>query len=98
MKMGLWGKLKGILYVGSIAAPGLIAFNQLGGTKNAQKAASGTIMAYAFMNPNGQFSWQSGVQMWAPVAVLCVADTITGPKVLNIQKRISNGIKGLTSG
>ena len=86
-KKSAFGMMKGVLYVGSVAAPMYMAYNQLGG---GAKGAQGVMQAAAFMNQNNQFSLDHGKQIWAPVAALAIVDLVSSK--VGIQRRIATGM------
>ena len=89
-KKSAWKMAKGALYAGAVAAPMYVAYKQSGeGVEGAKK----TLMAAAFMNNNGGFSFDHGKQIWAPVAAIAIVDVLSTK--VGLQRRLSAAINGI---
>ena len=85
-----WKMVKGALYVGAVAAPGVA---RLGGDYSSANVAN-MVKAYAFIDPStNKFSLADGAQMWTPVAAVAVVDLVTSK--IGLQRRIAQGIAGI---
>jgi len=90
-KFSPWKTAKGIIYIGSVAAPMYTGYQQLGG---GAEGATGVLKAAAFMDPRtGKFSLASGAQIWTPVAAVAAVDFVTTK--LPIQRLISRGFRNI---
>lgn len=86
-----WGMLKGAMYVGAIAAPMYLGYQQLGGGIN---GAAGVMRSAAFVDPaTNKFSMAHGAQIWTPVAAVAIVDLVSSK--IGVQRRISQGVSRL---
>lgn len=94
-RFSAWRMLKGVAYVGAIAAPAYQLYKNAGGdVAETRGAALTTVLQSAcFTDTSGTIRLDRGAMIWGPVAVLGVADFLTSK--MGLQRPIQRGINNL---
>ena len=87
----MWKTVKGVVYLGSIAAPAYANYVAGGEGKN------GVITIFqkaGFVDPaTGSFSFEAGASQWTPVAAVALVDFATSR--IGLQRKVAQGVNGI---